>query len=188
MLVPAAFAAPTADDLAVDRSGDDVVLEQPQPNGPPDGDLDGMDWGDAPDGPYPTLAANIGASHFIVPGVQLGALIDSEPDGQPDLTATGDDVLDGIDDEDGVLFTSTITPGWGAQVDITASVNGFVDAWIDFDQDGVWGSQPSELIYSGPVVAGLNVIPYMVPNWAPAGNTFRGSATIPSRRAFRPPA
>ena len=77
MLMPTALAAPTADELAAISSGDDVVLDQPQPNGPETGDGE-LDWGDAPDGPYPTLAASIGASHMIVPGVYLGAMVDGE--------------------------------------------------------------------------------------------------------------
>ncbi len=74
------------------------------------------DRGDAPDGAYPTLLANNGASHLITGGVYLGASVDDEADGQPDATATSDD-NDGNDDEDGVVFTPPLIPGSTANVD-----------------------------------------------------------------------
>lgn len=40
-----------------------------------------FDFGGAPDKPYPTLLANNGARHVIVPPVYLGFNIDSEGDG-----------------------------------------------------------------------------------------------------------
>jgi hypothetical protein len=55
------------------------------------------DFGDAPydgKGPlrdYPTLLAQNGAVHTMVPYFHLGALIDGEPDGQPNAGALGDD-------------------------------------------------------------------------------------------------
>ena len=51
---------------------------------------------------YPTLLASNGARHVIVSGVQLGAAIDAEGNGQPNATATGDDTAGTPDDEDGV--------------------------------------------------------------------------------------
>jgi hypothetical protein len=57
-----------------------------------------LDFGDAPDPTYPTLLASNGARHTILPGFFLGAAVDSELDGQPNASATGDD-LAGIDDE-----------------------------------------------------------------------------------------
>ena len=50
-----------------------------------------MDYGDAPDPTYPTLLASNGARHTNT-GLKLGNLIDVEPDGQPNATATGDDI------------------------------------------------------------------------------------------------
>ncbi len=131
-----------------------------------------VDWGDAPDPAYPTLAVNSGPSHLIQPGVFLGAKIDSEADGQPDATATGDDLLDGSDDEDGVTFAGPFHPGQVTVCQVTASVAGYVDAWFDFDADGVFGSIASELVYSGPVNAGVNNLPVSVPASAVLGTTF----------------
>ena len=75
------------------------------------------DYGDAPDPTYPTLAASNGASHTIVAGVRMGALVDSEQDGQPNTAATGDDIANSAD-EDGVTF-STLAAGLPA----VASIN-----------------------------------------------------------------
>ncbi|MBN1435625.1 MAG: hypothetical protein JW936_00995 [Sedimentisphaerales bacterium] len=138
-----------------------------------------FDWGDAPDRPYPTVSANNGANHYIVPGLLMGALIDPEPDGQPDPAALGDD-NDTIypqpapnDDEDGVTF-STMSPGLPATmtIDMTAAtMPGFIDAWIDFDGSGVWGDNIGEQIAaSAPVNPGLmNLINFNVPPYTTIG-------------------
>ena len=47
------------------------------------------DYGDAPDPTYPTLIASDGPYHWMAGGLTLGALVDWEPDGQPNATATG---------------------------------------------------------------------------------------------------
>jgi hypothetical protein len=130
------------------------------------------DWGDAPDQPYSTLAANNGANHTIVPGIYLGSLIDGEPDGQPDPTATGDDLAN-LADEDGVAFTSLLVPGMPATVVITASQPGKMDAWIDYDSNGTW--TPGEQLLGGSfaLVAGSNTVNFMVPPTAlPTTSTF----------------
>ena len=71
----------------------------------------GLDFGDAP-APYPTLLAANGARHAVLPvnNPTLGTLVDTEPDGQPNATLTGDDT-NGVDDEDGVTFPATLIPG-----------------------------------------------------------------------------
>jgi hypothetical protein len=63
------------------------------------------DWGDLPS-PYPTLLANNGPRHVVLPlpSLRLGNYIDGEPDGQPNPTATGDDTNGVQNDEDGVSY------------------------------------------------------------------------------------
>jgi hypothetical protein len=128
------------------------------------------DFGDAPDQPYPTLLASTGAQHTIVAGVYLGNLIDAEPDGQPNPTATGDDIAL-LADEDGVQWPTILFPGFPAQVIVTASVGGWLDAWIDYNANGSW-LDPGEKIYAGTVVAGPNLINFNVPVGAKVGQTF----------------
>ena len=121
-----------------------------------------LDYGDAPDPPYPTWAASNGASHIIVTGVHMGNTVDAEPDGQPNANATGDDI-DGNNDDDGVIFTSVISPGGVATVTVDVSTNGVLDAWIDFNADGNW-STPGDQIFAGLVLAaGTHNLNFNVP-------------------------
>ncbi len=80
-----------------------------------------FDFGDAPSAAqsgfassYPTLFVNNGARHVIPNGgatLYLGAVApDAESDGQPNSTATGDD-LAGTDDEDGVTLPPNFRGG-----------------------------------------------------------------------------
>ena len=66
------------------------------------------DFGDAPS-PYPTLLADNGPRHDVVDfGPRLGVTLDGEYDGLPDAAALGDDT--NFDDENGVTFTTPLTP------------------------------------------------------------------------------
>ncbi|GIX34874.1 MAG: hypothetical protein KatS3mg126_0653 [Lysobacteraceae bacterium] len=65
------------------------------------GDLPDTGNGDTP-GNYRTLLSDNGPSHIIVPNLYLGAGVDAELDGQPNVDANGDDIA-GTDDEDGVI-------------------------------------------------------------------------------------
>lgn len=112
-----------------------------------------VDFGDLPDAPYPTLLANNGARHTIVPGVYLGGTIDSEADGQPDLAAQGDNITN--NDEDGVTFPYLFIPGHTTYAAVWASQAGWLGAWFDFNGNGSL-LDPGEAVYLGPVVAGLN--------------------------------
>ena len=133
-----------------------------------------LDYGDAPDPGYPTLFASDGARHMIAAGapIFLGAGVDAEPDGQPDATATGDD-LDGNDDEDGIVFLTPLNPGGTAEVLVTAGAAGRLNAWVDFDGDGDW-SDPGEQIFSDQfITAGNSVLAFSVPaTGLPALTTF----------------
>lgn len=130
-----------------------------------------LDFGDAPDPPYPTLLANDGARHAVVPGVYMGLLIDPEADGQPDANATGDDKAL-LDDEDGVVFLGQLLAGQTATVQVTLSTSGYVYAWADFDADGSW-AQSGDNIINGMYFpsGGTYAIAFSVPASALATNT-----------------
>ena len=130
-----------------------------------------LDFGDAPDQPYPTLLVNDGARHVAVPGVCLGANLDVEMDGQPDATATGDD-LAGLDDEDGVTFLNPLIASQVATVRVVASVSGLISAWVDFDQNGSWGDFGENVIAGLPVTTGVNFVTFNIPSLASNGTTF----------------
>jgi large repetitive protein len=140
----------------------------------PDGEVEdyavnvgAVDFGDAPD-TYGTLLASGGPNHRVVAGFTLGATVDSEPEGQPSVGATGDDLVG--DDEDGVTLPGggVLTACSSASVTVnltnTAGVNTpRLDAWIDFDGDGAFG-EPRDRIATGlALVAGANVVPVNVP-------------------------
>jgi hypothetical protein len=129
-----------------------------------------LDYGDAPK-PYPTVLAENGARHTVNPDVFLGSRIDSEPDGQPEPAALGDD-LGGGPDEDGVTFTSPLIPGSMATVQVRASTAGLLHAWIDFNRNGSWGD-PGEKVFNGTAVSGgFNNLSFNVPATAATGQTF----------------
>ncbi|MDQ5927635.1 MAG: hypothetical protein QG633_73 [Patescibacteria group bacterium] len=133
-----------------------------------------LDFGDAPDPghSYPTRLVSDGARHVIVPGVYLGASIDAETDVAPASDALEDDNF-GTDDEDGVMITSSPVPcptnhgcilvsGTTATIEVTASVAGYVDAWVDWSTGGVF--EPTDRIFNNqPVVAGVNELTFPVP-------------------------
>lgn len=142
---------------------------------------DQLDHGDAPDGNpagfnYPTLLINNGARHILNPSVYMGNLIDVEPDGQPNVGATGDDIdlyyPSSGDDEDGVKFIGTMFVGKPATVQVTVSVSGFLNAWMDFDQNGDWTAAGEQIFANQPVSAGVNTLSFNVPINAVVGKTY----------------
>jgi hypothetical protein len=139
----------------------EVVIEESQEQ---------FDFGDAPDGPYPTLLGSSGAHHLIVQGINMGTLIDAEVDGQPTAAALGDDTTN-QPDEDGVAFPMPFIPGFPTQVDVTVTQPGFLDVWFDWNLNGSW-ADGLDHVYSGPVNPGLNPIMVPVPPGALAGQTF----------------
>jgi len=133
-----------------------------------------MDYGDAPDPGYPTLAASNGARHMNFPfmPVWLGNIVDWELDGQPTPNANGDD-LNNAPDEDGVVLLTPLIPGGPAAVQVTASIGGgALQAWIDFNHDGDW-SDPGEQVFTNTVlIAGPQILNFLVPLGAIPGNTY----------------
>ena len=128
-----------------------------------------MDFGDAMDSlivvGYPTLLANNGARHILVSGVYLGARADAEIDGQPTLNADGDDLNPpfGLDDEDGVTLPPVLVAGAVPQVEVVASTNGFLNAWIDWNANGTWVDPGEQVAFNHPLTAGTNFLAVPVP-------------------------
>jgi|CXWL01.1.fsa_nt_gi uncharacterized repeat protein (TIGR01451 family) len=152
----------------------------------PDGEVEdyriavvGTDLGDAPDSYGTTLGSN-GPVHTVDPqnALVLGACVDSEADGQPNGTATGDDAAQGsvvglcFDDEDGVTLNGMLIACTSATFDVTASGAGSLDAWVDFNRDGDFGDLGEQIANDQAVVAGLNSVTATVPCGAAPGITF----------------
>jgi len=135
--------------------------------------LDGVaDFGDAPYAFYQTLLVDRGAWHTIVEGVHLGALVDGEPDGLPTLTADGDDLDGPVDDEDGVVFLDSWARGLDVGLEVTASVDGLLSAWVDWTGDGDWVDADEHVFADMPLTAGVNALTLSVPTDAAMGETY----------------
>ena len=134
-----------------------------------------LDWGDAPDGPYPTLAASAGAAHVIRPGYSMGPAVDRDANGQPHPIALGDDGDADGDDEDGVVITSPLVPGVMGTVDVTAvGGKGYLNAWADFNRNGDWGDPAEQIFTSELLNMGVNSLAFAVP-----------AGTLPDAQGFR---
>ncbi len=131
------------------------------------------DFGDAPDS-YGTLSTSSGANHSINTSFYLGSIVDGEVEGLADPMAEGDD-NDNYDDGDGISFTSDIMTGETATVDAfltSPSVNGYLNAWLDFNRNGVWDD--GEQIFTNQLLnPGDNVgLSFDVPSDASTGISF----------------
>ena len=129
-----------------------------------------IDYGDAPD----TYDLAGEASHGIVAGLFMGAGVDAEVAAQSGVAANGDDNSD-TDDEDGVTFTTDLVADATASVDVEISAfdvsNGVMQAWLDFDADGVFDAD-EQIIADGDVVAGTNTFTFDIPADAQLGDTY----------------
>jgi uncharacterized repeat protein (TIGR01451 family) len=132
----------------------------------------GTDFGDAPTS-YDTLLADNGARHTIS-GLYLGAGVTGETDGQPNTTATGDA------NDDGVTFSSTlgsnystlVQAGVSNQITVESSGTGYVNAWIDYNEDGDVLDAGEQILTNQAVVAGTNTLTFTPPNTVLHGPTF----------------
>ncbi|MCA9149840.1 MAG: hypothetical protein KDA92_11095, partial [Planctomycetales bacterium] len=144
------------------------------------GEVQVFDWGDAPDSYFTTNGA--GGPYHALGGPQLGNLIDFDGNGQPTFGAIGDD-LNGTtpDDEDGVTLPS-MTPGGTATASVTLAnaATGMLDAWVDFNGNGVFDHPAEQIFSSTPLTPGVNSLSFPVPISAVPGGTharFRVSTT-----------
>ncbi|SEI50915.1 Por secretion system C-terminal sorting domain-containing protein [Dyadobacter sp. SG02] len=116
------------------------------------------DYGDAPDSYQTSISAN-GASHNVVPDLNLGTNApDIDADGVPDTNANGDN-NSGSDDEDGVPLFPEILGGNTAEITnytVEVSVNNTLAAtanlcgWIDWNSNGTFDSGEGSCSTAGP--------------------------------------
>ncbi|QDU75012.1 hypothetical protein Pan97_20320 [Bremerella volcania] len=119
-----------------------------------------VDFGDAPDS-YGTLLGSDGARHNLIENFYLGQGVDAEIEGQPTADASGDGATDDgifIRTEDpnnsGSFLNWTLRDGINNQVYVTskaptgATSFGFLDAWIDANQDGDFTDEDEQIIVS----------------------------------------
>lgn len=146
--------------------------------------------------PTPLLAGNTAITLDLTAGVQtqasvttavLTAINDAITAGKLRLppavieAGTVDTITVNADDEDGVqfkgLFNSKTPP---VSVGVTSTDTGYLDAWIDWNQDNDFDDVGEQVVFSEPVKAGLNTFLVSTPVGALSGYTtarFRLSAT-----------
>lgn len=139
-----------------------------------------LDFGDAPNS-YGTTRAATGPSHSAVPGFHLGFSVAPQADGLPGALANQDP------DEDGVHFPEPLVPGRKVVVEVQASAPGLLDAWIDWNRNGVFDHRPPgglneylpDLLErhpspgsSYPLQPGLNRLHFTVPATASLGSGY----------------
>lgn len=151
------------------------------------------DYGDAPDviagsatRDYQTTALDSGARHLL--GVSnapyLGACVDADAGFNQDLAASEDDTTASgtvigtcadNDDENGVTFTAPFTPNTTATFTVTAGGPApcSLDAWVDWNQNGVFGDAGEQIATSLNIPTGspTNLTP-SVPLGAVPGTTY----------------
>jgi hypothetical protein len=104
------------------------------------------DFGDWSHATNPSGAATTTTTSVANSNLRLGEFVDAEASVAPNSAATTDDTTNSgaADDEDGVTVPASITQGASATVTArvlnTSGANGFLHAWIDFNNDGVFNN------------------------------------------------
>lgn len=146
--------------------------------------LDQLEYGDLPDtgpgvgpGNYETLRTHGGPRHPRVTGLRLGAELDIENDGQPNVAADGDDVnpVGQPDDEDGINIADLVlTAGTVANVRAIATNTTGAAArlcgYLDLNGNGSFGDTgeiAQVAVPNGSSNANFNLVFGVVPNNAP---------------------
>ncbi len=112
---------------------------------------------DAPTTDFGDFSLFGSASSNRLAGLRLGAAIDTEYSPTVNATATGDDNTGG-DDEDGLVFSSMIAGApsvMTATVTNTTGVVSYLNAWIDFNGNGVVTDAGEQIITNAAVNAGV---------------------------------
>ncbi|MEH2325190.1 MAG: GEVED domain-containing protein [Nostoc sp.] len=107
----------------------------------------------------------------------LGATVTGESSQTYSANASGDA------GDDGVTLPSNLTPGTTATIIVNASTAGFLNSWIDFNQNGVFDSGEqlnitnvtkgtAATVNNVPLNAGNNTLTFTVPSNATVGGSF----------------
>ncbi|MFO1004813.1 MAG: NF038122 family metalloprotease [Planctomycetaceae bacterium] len=120
------------------------------------------DYGDLPD-TFGTLLASNGPRHQLGSGLTLGYGVTTDAGGQPNASANSDT-------DDGVKLPDSMTPGAIAQIEVTASKAGKLDAFIDFNGNGKFDADERVTPVGGQALtAGTNIVSLTVPTNASTG-------------------
>jgi hypothetical protein len=117
---------------------------------------------------YPTRLACDGARHGAAGALKLGNLVDPDTGGIYTTNADGDDLAN-LADEDGVFPTEGVNWVKGGQGSLTATVtggSGYLNCWIDWNNDKDWADAGEKVVDNSAVSAGANVRTFTVSNSA----------------------
>ena len=137
-----------------------------------------LDFADAP-ASYGTTLPD-GARHGIVDGLAIGSAPDRDENGIPSIDADGDDNNQVVNDEDGVLQTTPLAPGATANFSVTVTnttgSTAYLQAFLDFNQDGDYNDAGEQFVTDQVVNSGLTNVIFNatadVPADAPTGSTY----------------
>ncbi|PSV27420.1 LruC domain-containing protein [Photobacterium sp. GB-56] len=117
------------------------------------------DFGDAPD-TYKTSLSTNGARHYNISGVNyyFGSNIDTEGDA---FVSPNSDDANSVADEDGISFPANFRQGSDGLVNVTigGSANGFINAWFDWNNNGVFDEATEHAIDDELLTAGDGTTP-----------------------------
>jgi hypothetical protein len=112
---------------------------------PPPPTLDFGDWNGSG-------VATATTSSTVNTNLRIGASVDAEASVTPNASATTDDTTGG-DDEDGVALPSSLTPGATVTIPVVlfnnTGANAYLNAWIDFNNDGSFNNTVASATGSG---------------------------------------
>lgn len=132
------------------------------------------DYGDLPLDYGATTSSQNGARHKVG-GYYLGAPgsndIDAELDGIPSNNANGDDLTAPSADEDGIIF-GAIVPGSTGQITVQASQSGYLQGWIDWNDDNDFNDAGERVLTDKGLVAGANSVSFSIPSGANVANVY----------------
>ena len=144
-----------------------------------EGTVEAFDLGDAPTAAqsgfaasYPTTLADGGARHGDGGrSLRLGTDWDSEDDGQPNSSATGDDLS--ANDEDGITLLGEWVVGRTTTLEVVISGGaGTLDGWVDWNRDGDWADVGEAILADETLVEGVHELEVAVPADADGPPTF----------------
>lgn len=163
-----ANSAQIADPGTVIDSMHDLINQTASTNAVDFGYSTRIDFGDLPDS-LGTLVASNGARHAIT-GISLGNVAtDPESDGQVTANATGDNANgSGPNDENGVGFAGPWVKGQNATLKVVASSAGVVNAWADWNRNGLFDGG-ERMLTDQDLAAGLNNLTVAIPANAVTG-------------------
>ncbi len=137
-----------------------------------------IDFGDAPD-TYATSLDKNGARHGLSNSTLfLGLGVDGEANAY--VYPLSDDSTGELDDDDGIQFITDIVEREYAIAMVTASGDGYLNAWIDMHQDGEFNTV-DQVAINVPVEAGDQAVYLPIPDGVQPGNTwarFRLSSSL----------